>query len=120
MKHVPVSSGITAWSEFFSCLNCMLPSNSTTDTVLCIAAHRTNTTKLNGEHSVTMPHPTQFMPFRRWSQQPIAWLVMTRENTQLNTTHQNSTTKDNRLPRFCRLVQQQHLVRKWGAWFILL
>jgi len=36
---VPVSSGITAWSEFFSCLNCMLPSNNTTDTVFCMAAH---------------------------------------------------------------------------------
>jgi len=35
---IPVSSGMTAWSEFFSCLNCMLPSNRTTETVLCIAA----------------------------------------------------------------------------------
>jgi len=38
LLYVPVSSGMIAWSEFFSCLNCMLPSNSTTDTVLCIAA----------------------------------------------------------------------------------
>ena len=37
-----------------------------------------------------MPHPTQYRSFRRWSSQPITWLLLTNHKEKLNINHKNT------------------------------
>ena len=73
------------------------------------------------EWSLT-PHSTQYRSFRRWSSQPITWLILTNKTVQENTdkeTQYKSEKVNNlkysktKLPWFSCLLQ--HSARKWGG-----